>query len=838
MDPIEVILEVDTRGPTSRRDCCHFTGKTEGLHACSRCDCDCGGKVVVSKRRCLVRVANQMKVRWDLGIMLLAMWNCFYVPFEVAFLGGSEDPLMVAADILIDSAYIIDIFVSARCSYVDLSSGEEVLDSCKILHNYFVSGKLIIDLISAIPFDIVSWITSTQQELQLITLSKVVRLMRLSKIIMFMQSKTHVKLKLKLAQLLFIFSAYLHTVACTWFLVTNVEQLYTPPALYVMEHPDLYTSNCLRKYAYSLYMAVYMLTGAEVGPRTEWERVFAGVAIISGQIFQAFMFGEIAVVISDMNIKSQKISEIQDAAATSMVNMHMDPDLSEKISAFLESNQSTFLQFSEFTELFERLSPSLKQEVRSKIFARVIRLNPVIANRSKLADFILMRLTNSYCQPEKKIIIQGDKAESMYFVASGSCEVWVLDEWKAPHRCTSLGIGAHFGEVALLFPTPRTATVIATNHASIAELSRTDFSLLCKRFPKALAEIKESALKYRDQWKHFLKLTLRRCPFFRNLPGRVLNDIIPLLPTTRLQANTLIYKEGEEVDKITFVIEGKVQVYLPVNDSKLRKISQIARFTRPSLITIPKKRDMRYLSKLNVDVLEMGSVICPNMTLLRGKASTFVKTEETTIVMSLSKDLLSSICNRSAEVREAVNNYTESVLLANCHFAHFRRIQLVALDYEKPVISDLRKHSLWTAKMKVRRCAIGKMLEKRHLRSKGFPDIPNLSRKLRAILEAELHEDFDLAEKIRLGTVLHSMKDVTEAFKLMRISEVENPILTQFAVEAAKVRDGLINFERDTVAVRKETTRLTSGLQKTKRDIDSILRVGKLMGRLVAINSV
>ena len=37
------------------------------------------------KRRCFYRVNEVNRIRWDLSIMILATWNCFSIPFNVAF---------------------------------------------------------------------------------------------------------------------------------------------------------------------------------------------------------------------------------------------------------------------------------------------------------------------------------------------------------------------------------------------------------------------------------------------------------------------------------------------------------------------------------------------------------------------------------------------------------------------------------------------------------------------------------------------------------------------------------------------------------------------------------
>ena len=115
--------------------------------------------------------------------MLLAVWNCFYVPFAMAFLSDRESSLLVPVNVLIDLAYICDLVVYARSTYIDLYTGEEVKDSKLILKHYYESGKLGIDVISGIPFGIITWITDKSEHFQLFALLKIARLLRVCSLI-------------------------------------------------------------------------------------------------------------------------------------------------------------------------------------------------------------------------------------------------------------------------------------------------------------------------------------------------------------------------------------------------------------------------------------------------------------------------------------------------------------------------------------------------------------------------------------------------------------------------------------------------------------------------------
>lgn len=746
---------------------------------------------------CLLSVTSPRRLLWDLFIMALAVWNCFYVPFSIAFLSTRESTLQIVFNVLIDSAYICDIGVYARSTYVDLYTGEEVWETDRIMWHYFKSGKLLIDVFSGIPFGIISWATGDNEQFRLITLVKVIRLLRLSKILMFMQTSKHIKLKLKLVQLFFVFLAYLHIIACLWFLLLCDQRQYIPPALYIDTEADLYESSGVRQYAYSIYMSVYMLTAAEIGPRTAEERIFAGFVIILGQLFLAFMFGEIAVVLLNLNQQSVKIATIQEAAATTMVNMRLKSSLRRAIAAYLVSSQAFMRKQAEFEEFFLGLNPSLKQEVISQLFAQTIGLNSVASQDTEVADQIITKLAYKYCQPEEAIIVQGEPAYSLFFISTGKCEVWVLDEYKQPHRGKHLTLGQHFGELALLYSRPRSASVLAASHVTLAQLSKGQFQLLLDKYPKARILFEEKAIKYNDHYQQFLKKTLRRCPFLKSLKRESLNRVIYRLPVERYEGQTYLYKEGDIVDKVVFILDGLIDIYVPFNDYKAvtltsdvnwsRELSKQMDLGRESLANIKHTRGMRYLSKWHLASLSKGSVIGSNSILLQEPVNMYVKTAAPTVVMTLSVDLLQACCVEMPELGDAVRKYRE-VMQMDHWLMRVRRIQQSALDYEKCFgigESDAYARRLKVF-MKVKRCAMGKMLEKRNIKARGFPNMLSLSHKLKALIEAEQSQDTDMIEKLRLEAFPIASDFLAPALHLLHTSEVSNPVLIQFGIEASK----------------------------------------------------
>ena len=163
----------------------------------------------------------------------------------------------------------------------------------------------IIDLLSAIP-----WEYLTSSPIRLLNLLKIVRLQKLSDIINKANFDEETKSLLRICRLVFILIIVMHVIGCFWHHVTHNysnSDLWIPPTDFVWagkydaaDNPrgtiyELYKRDDLMKYFIFLYNAVLFLGGNEMGPRDDWELFFTVFLLMTMSIFNAWLFGDMAV---------------------------------------------------------------------------------------------------------------------------------------------------------------------------------------------------------------------------------------------------------------------------------------------------------------------------------------------------------------------------------------------------------------------------------------------------------------------------------------------------------------------------------------------------------------
>lgn len=170
-------------------------------------------KLLLKNTKCLLRGHSKWKLRWDLVVMILAIYNCFTIPLEVAFEPPSMETVgFEALNWIIDTLFFLDLVINFRTTYIHPKTGKEVLELSTIACNYF-KFRFWVDLLATIPFDFFGELFIGEGNttiLKSIALLKLVRVLRLNKIITIMKVANEVKLSLKLFKLIFFLVMYLH----------------------------------------------------------------------------------------------------------------------------------------------------------------------------------------------------------------------------------------------------------------------------------------------------------------------------------------------------------------------------------------------------------------------------------------------------------------------------------------------------------------------------------------------------------------------------------------------------------------------------------------------------
>lgn len=226
----------------------------------------------MSSPRYVIRANGYFRTRWDILIIIISLWVCFTLPVQLAF---EPDFLDSSGNLIfndmIDVLYGLDILLNFRTSYINTMTGDEVIDPKMVALAYLKGGRFFIDLLATIPFDSIlgnSDGSKVSIKLRIFTILKILRIVRFTKVIAFLNTTASVKLSLKLFKLIFYLLVYIHLQACAWFFYTKQDRTWYPIPDLIKNEFHFYDQGFYYTYCLSLYHSVSILDGAEMVPAT------------------------------------------------------------------------------------------------------------------------------------------------------------------------------------------------------------------------------------------------------------------------------------------------------------------------------------------------------------------------------------------------------------------------------------------------------------------------------------------------------------------------------------------------------------------------------------------
>lgn len=173
-----------------------------------------------------MKLNDPIRIKWDIFIIILSIWNSFTLPLDIAFnIEFFKHSAVEVTNHVIDCLFLIDIFLNFRTTYQSSSTGDEIQSPKKIAINY-LKFRFHVDLISTIPFEVVlpllfSGNTFNFSDFKFLSMIKLLRVLRLGKLINFMNTTDDVKLTMRLFKMCFFLVLYLHITGCCWYFMSH-----------------------------------------------------------------------------------------------------------------------------------------------------------------------------------------------------------------------------------------------------------------------------------------------------------------------------------------------------------------------------------------------------------------------------------------------------------------------------------------------------------------------------------------------------------------------------------------------------------------------------------------
>ncbi|XP_040004956.1 potassium voltage-gated channel subfamily H member 7-like isoform X2 [Xiphias gladius] len=447
---------------------------------------------------------SPFKAVWDWLILLLVIYTAILTPYSAAFLlndqeeqkrrecGYSCSPLNVV-DLIVDIMFIIDILINFRTTYVNLNE-EVVSHPAKIAIHYF-KGWFLIDMVAAIPFDLLIFGSGSDETTTLIGLLKTARLLRLVRVARKLDRYSEYGAAV-LMLLMCIFALIAHWLACIWYAIGNVEKPYLEHKIGWLDnlgvsigkrynYSDPSSGPSIKdKYVTALYFTFSSLTSVgfgNVSPNTNSEKIFSICVMLIGSLMYASIFGNVSAIIQRLYSGTARY-HAQMLRVKEFIRFHQIPNpLRQRLEEYFQHSW-TYTNGIDMNTVLKGFPECLQADICLHLNRNLLHNCKAFQGATKgCLRALAMRFKTTHAPPGDTLVHGGDVLTALYFLSRGSIEILKDDIVVA-----ILGKNDIFGEMIHLFAKPgkSNADVRALSYCDLSTIQREDLLEVLDMYPE------------------------------------------------------------------------------------------------------------------------------------------------------------------------------------------------------------------------------------------------------------------------------------------------------------------------------------------------------------------
>ncbi|XP_025915034.1 potassium voltage-gated channel subfamily H member 6 [Apteryx rowi] len=447
---------------------------------------------------------SPFKAVWDWLILLLVIYTAVFTPYSAAFLlneeqveekrwdcGYSCNPLNII-DLIVDIMFIVDIIINFRTTYVNIND-EVVSHPGKIAIHYF-KGWFLIDMVAAIPFDLLIFRSGSDETTTLIGLLKTARLLRLVRVARKLDRYSEYGAAV-LFLLMCTFALIAHWLACIWYAIGNVERPYMEHKIGWLDNlgdqigkryndSDLSSGPSIKdKYVTALYFTFSSLTSVgfgNVSPNTNSEKIFSICVMLIGSLMYASIFGNVSAIIQRLYSGTARY-HTQMLRVKEFIRFHQIPNpLRQRLEEYFQHAWS-YTNGIDMNAVLKGFPDCLQADICLHLNRSLLQNCKAFRGASKgCLRALAMKFKTTHAPPGDTLVHYGDVLTTLYFISRGSIEILREDIVVA-----ILGKNDIFGEPISLYARPgkSNADVRALTYCDLHKIQREDLLEVLDMYP-------------------------------------------------------------------------------------------------------------------------------------------------------------------------------------------------------------------------------------------------------------------------------------------------------------------------------------------------------------------
>lgn len=421
---------------------------------------------------------------WEYLTTLLLVYVMIFTPFKIAFIDDGLFPIWDIIDQVVNYIYMLDILFRFILPVYD-DDEQDWKTTLWVIAKQYLKFWFWIDLVSVFPLDL---IIDQGNLLILIRLSRLHKLYRLFKVARLARAAKAVRSQnniwsyllellrlnpsvIRISMNSFAIIFFCHLFACLWyFMATIVEDKDSWVIRLEMQDRDIFDLYLLS--LYWIVQTVITVGYGDVPAITVSERIIAICAMFAGVIFFSLTVGTLTSLLTDMDKKNKDYENKLTVLTQIKEEYKIGNETFDKVRLALK--YGIFKGQEDFEELLTYIPNKYANELARILYAPKIE---GVDFFDDLPDELIRRLgphlKELTFEKGDKVYQRGDYAIEMFFVVTGSVSLVIPHHNNTP--CMTVKQGGYFGEIELIYGTPRYFTYIADSHTTLMSLEKKEF---------------------------------------------------------------------------------------------------------------------------------------------------------------------------------------------------------------------------------------------------------------------------------------------------------------------------------------------------------------------------
>jgi hypothetical protein len=412
----------------------------------------------------IVHPDSRPREAWEVYILVLTVVAAIVVPLQIT-LKLPFNHALIAYELVLSISFAVDIVLRFRTGYHE--ENRVVMDPARIASRYLKTW-FVPDFLAALPLFLIhdtAWseIVPLIRGLRILQAHRLLKLGRLRSFVQEIHRRHAVNPGLfRLGYFVMLMILAAHILACGWIQLGGVRDEEEPVTIYVKAL--YYTITTLASVGYG-----------DITPQDNPQRLYAIFLMLVGVGSYGFVIGNLATYLANRDIVRANYFKKLEEVTAFLRYRSISSELRTQVYAYYGHLWESRMGQDESSVLGD-LPESLRVEIALSMRRDLISKVPFFreAGDDLLRD-IVMALRPAVYTPGSYLMREGEPGDCMYIVSAGTVEIVSRD---GGHVYAELEEGSFVGEMALVYKSPRTASVRARGYCDVYILTKNKFDFI------------------------------------------------------------------------------------------------------------------------------------------------------------------------------------------------------------------------------------------------------------------------------------------------------------------------------------------------------------------------